>query len=247
MKLRRILTVIPARSGSKGVKDKNIRKLNGKPLIGHAIEKALSINRLSKVIISTDSLEYAEIAESYGAEVPFIRPAELADSSTRLHHVMKHALDFFDRIGEKFDAVLSLQPTVPLITTNTLEELIRKFDSQDCKAVGTASEIRQGHPYLAKLLSGPAEDTAEDFIRLEKGIVRYPRQKRPFLVFFNGAAFLRDRCLLEEMNEDENCMGDGPKVLMMSDLESLNIDEEFDFDLIKAVEQIRTNAMETEV
>ena len=67
------------------------------------------------------------------------------------------------------------------------------------------------------------------------------------MIFFNGAAFLRDRCLLEEMNEDENCMGDGPKVLMMSDLESLNIDEEFDFDLIKAVEHIRTNAMETEV
>ena len=136
------------------------------------------------MIISTDSLEYAEIAESYGAEVPFIRPAELADLSTRLHHVMKHALDFFDRIGEKFDAVLSLQPTVPLITTNTLEELIKKFDSQDCKAVGTASEIRQGHPYLAKTFVWPAEDTAQDYIRLEEGDSSLSKAKETIFDFF---------------------------------------------------------------
>ena len=88
------IAIIPARGGSKGLPRKNIRLLAGKPLIAHAIEAARQSKRVQRVLVTTDNQEIADIARTYGAEVPFIRPAELAEDSTPPDPVLKHALEF---------------------------------------------------------------------------------------------------------------------------------------------------------
>ena len=227
--MRKILTVVPIRSGSVGVKNKNIKNLAGKPLVAHVLETLAEFSGETKVIVSTDSPEYAEIAEYYGAEVPFLRPTELADGRTRLHHVCFHALRFFDGQDQNYDAVMSVQATVPFVTHKTIRTVIEKFANPAVTSVGTVSEIRQGHPFIAKKLLGEETDIVEDFLTLESGTARYPRQVRPKLYFFNGSIFLRDRSLLENMDEGTNCMGNSPRAVLMNDLESINIDEELDF------------------
>jgi CMP-N,N'-diacetyllegionaminic acid synthase len=227
--MRKILTVIPVRSGSQGVKNKNIRPLGGLPLLAHVILAAKTAANTMKIVVSTDTEEYANLAKQYGAETPFIRPIELGRSTVRLHHVVKHALDYFDGIGERFDAVLSLQATVPLVRPATMDLVIEKFHRLHCESVGTVTEIRHGHPYLSKKLVGAENDIAVDFITLDPGIPRYPRQVRPDLYYFNGSMFLRDRSLLDKMDETTNCMGAAPRVVFMDEIESMNIDNEVDF------------------
>ena len=231
--MRKILAVIPIRSGSQGVKNKNIRPLNGRPLVSYVIEILKKSKGVEKCIVSTDSIDYANIARGLGIDVPFIRPLELGKGDVRLHHVMKHALNCFDSIGENFDAVLSLQATAPLIQVKTLDKVIDRFHEKNCQAVGTVSKIRHEHPYLAKKILEDGSLSA--FLKLPTDTHRYPRQVRPDLCYFNGSIFLRDRSLLDEMNETLNCLGDNPQAIFMNDIESINIDDNFDFDIAECV------------
>lgn len=107
----RILGLIPAREGSKGIPGKNIRILGYQPLIAYSIKDGLASEKLTKVVVSTDGEKISEIAKSYGGEVPFLRPKELAQDKTPSIDVVLHALDFFEQNGEVFDAVCLLQPT----------------------------------------------------------------------------------------------------------------------------------------
>ena len=118
----KILLTICARKGSKGVKNKNIRFLLGKPLIAYSIDQALNWGRASHVVVSTDSKEIAEIAKSFGAEVPFIRPANLAQDRSPKLPVLRHALLECERIfQQKYDIIVDLDPTSPLRTSNDIE------------------------------------------------------------------------------------------------------------------------------
>ena len=123
----KILTLIPARGGSKGVPGKNIKPLAGKPLIAYTIEQAKAAKLLDRVILSTDDLEIAAVAERYGLEVPFLRPAELAQDHSGTLEVVRHALDFFEARGERFDAVCLLQVTSPYRPEGVIDEAIRRF------------------------------------------------------------------------------------------------------------------------
>jgi CMP-N,N'-diacetyllegionaminic acid synthase len=123
----KILAIIPARGGSKGVPGKNIKELGGKPLIAYTIESALQSALLTKVIVSTDSLEIMEIAQQWKAEVPFQRPAELAEDDTTSLAVVQHSLRFYEEKGEGFDAVCLLQPTSPFREAGFIDGAIRQF------------------------------------------------------------------------------------------------------------------------
>jgi CMP-N,N'-diacetyllegionaminic acid synthase len=125
----KILGIIPARGGSKGVPNKNIKQLNGKPLIAYTAEVALKSRFLSKVIVSTDDEKIAEVARSLGLEVPFMRPSTLARDASPTLPVVKHALEFFKDKGESFDAVCLLQVTSPMRTFDLLEQCLLKFIS----------------------------------------------------------------------------------------------------------------------
>lgn len=228
--MRRILTVIPVRAGSTGIPDKNVRPLAGKPLLAHAIAAAREASLVERVVVSTDSPRYMEIANDWGAETPFQRPAELGAGTVTLVDVVKHALDWFDAAGDCYDAVLSVQATVPLLRPDTIDKVINLFHETGCAAVGTVSEIRHGHPYIAKTLDRDS-GVARDFLALPPGTPRYPRQKRPELHYFNGAAFLRDRSLLDPIDYATNGLGEAPAAVPMVPEESVNIDEPFDFEM----------------
>ena len=125
--LDKVLAVIPARGGSKGVLRKNIRPVCGKPLIAYSIETALASRHLiHRIIVSTDDEEIAEVARHYGAEVPFLRPAELACDNTPMVPVLQHAVQFVEQHDKvRLDWVCLLQPTEPFRTVEDIEEALR--------------------------------------------------------------------------------------------------------------------------
>ena len=125
----KILGIIPARGGSKGVPNKNVKYLNGKPLIAYTAEVALKSKLLSKVIVSTDDEKIAEVSRALGLDVPFMRPPNLAEDASPTLPVVKHALEFFKNKGESFDAVCLLQVTSPMRTLDLLEQCLLKFIS----------------------------------------------------------------------------------------------------------------------
>ncbi|MEP4034020.1 acylneuraminate cytidylyltransferase family protein [Roseibium polysiphoniae] len=109
------IAIIPARGGSKAVPGKNLKPLAGKPLIGWSIEEALKVESISKVIVSTDDEEIAEVSRSFGAEVPFLRPEALAGDSVHAFHVILHYINWVRERGEvESDAIAMLLPTAPL-------------------------------------------------------------------------------------------------------------------------------------
>jgi CMP-N,N'-diacetyllegionaminic acid synthase len=124
------LAIIPARGGSKGVPGKNIRAIGGLPLIAWSIRQALAVPAITHTVVSTDSEEIAAVARTHGAEVPFLRPAELAQDTTATEPVMLHALDWAERDGVNVDAVILLQPTSPLRLPATLASAIARFEQE---------------------------------------------------------------------------------------------------------------------
>ena len=123
----RVLGIIPARGGSVGIKNKNIKKLNGKPLIQYTIEQSKKSKLLTKTIVSTDSEKISKIAHSFGANIPFKRPKNLSTSSASSVDVIKHCLEFFQKKDEYFDAICLLQPTSPYRPKNSIDDAIKKF------------------------------------------------------------------------------------------------------------------------
>ncbi|PIE49105.1 MAG: acylneuraminate cytidylyltransferase [Flavobacteriales bacterium] len=124
----RVLGLIPARGGSKGIPRKNIKLLNGKPLLQYTTEVALQSKLLSKVIISSDDDEIIRIGKKMGVEVPFKRPNLLANDNSPTLPVIQHALHFFkDKYNEEFDAVCLLQVTTPFRSVEFLDNAIQKF------------------------------------------------------------------------------------------------------------------------
>lgn len=133
----RVLGLVPARGGSKGVPRKNIKLLNGKPLLTYTAEAALAAKYLTRVILSTDDAEIADIGQSCGLEVPFLRPAELAQDSTPTLPVVQHALRWLEERGEHYDAVCLLQPTSPLRRAADIDACIQLLAEHQADAVVT--------------------------------------------------------------------------------------------------------------
>ena len=123
------LCLIPARSGSKRLPGKNIRLLAGKPLIAYTIEAARNSGVFDCICVSTDDEEIAAIAREYGAEVPFMRPAHLANDTARVVDVSRHALGFFAEHGHEYESFCVLQPTSPLRTANDIRDAYALFRS----------------------------------------------------------------------------------------------------------------------
>jgi CMP-N-acetylneuraminic acid synthetase len=123
----KILGIIPARGGSKGIPGKNIKLLGGKPLLEYTVEAAKASKLLSRVILSSDEEEIIEVAVQLNLEVPFIRPSDLAQDNTPSIEVVKQALKFFEEKGEKFDAVCLLQVTTPFRKHELIDRAIGKF------------------------------------------------------------------------------------------------------------------------
>ena len=142
--MNKIFALIPARAGSKGVPNKNIMELNGHPLLGWSIAAAKKSKLIDRVVVSTDSHEYADIAMLYGAEVPFIRPNEISnDSSTDLEFI-EHALDFFRSESNEPDYIAHLRPTTPIRDPDLIDEAIKLLqDNQEFTSLRSVHKMSE--------------------------------------------------------------------------------------------------------
>jgi CMP-N-acetylneuraminic acid synthetase len=143
----KVLALIPARGGSKGLPGKNIKPLLGKPLIAWTIEQAMASKYVDKVIVSTDDEEIAEVAKNYGAEVPFLRPKELAKDDSPTIDAILHALNFFSKKGEDFNLLALLEPTSPLRDTEDIDRCIRVLlDNEQAESIVSVCQLEGTHP-----------------------------------------------------------------------------------------------------
>lgn len=137
----KILGLIPARGGSKGVPKKNIKLLNDKPLIAYTIQSALESNQFTDLVVSTDDHDIAQVAEKYGVKVPFIRPAELSTDNAKSIDVVLHALAYLENTGIIYDAVCLLQPTNPFRTVQLIKSCINLLKDKDFDAVVSVERV----------------------------------------------------------------------------------------------------------
>lgn len=193
----RILALIPARSGSKGIPNKNIKFLNGKPLIAYTIEKAIKSEAFNRVIVSTDSIEIANIAVSYGADVPFLRPHILADDKSPTLGVVTHAIETLLDMGENYDAVCLLQPTSPLRSIEDISQSIAKF--KETHADSLISVISVPHEYNPHWVFEDLDSNGLLSISTGEKEIIARRQDLPNCYIRNGAIYITSiRTLLKE-------------------------------------------------
>jgi N-acylneuraminate cytidylyltransferase len=142
--MSKIVALIPARSGSKGVPDKNIKPLAGFPLIAYSIKAALKSRLIDRVIVSTDSEEYANIAREYGAEVPFLRPPEISGDKATDTDFFRHAIDWFiENEGEVPEYFAHLRPTTPLRESNVIDSALKSFIGSDFTALRSVHKMTE--------------------------------------------------------------------------------------------------------
>ncbi len=163
----RLLYFIPARSGSKGIPDKNIRNLCGKPLLSYAIHSCLESEHPGRVFVSTDSEKYASIARFYGAEVPFLRPQELAGDTSRVSDAISDALQKYETSGVTFDAIVLVQPTSPLILPHDISRIIDIFLRKNANAIVSVTENDCPKEWINHL---PSDFSLHDFLEPETAL-----------------------------------------------------------------------------
>ncbi len=220
----KILAIIPARKGSKGVKNKNIKLLNKIPLIGHTIKTAIASNVFSKVIVTTDSSKIASISKSFGAEVPFLRPNYLSTDTALAIPTIIHALKKTELIfKETYDVICMLQPTTPLRRKIDYKKIFRQFKNNydQYDSVISVKHVGNYSPYKMKIIKN------NQLIDYKKWpIENPPRQSLPNIYIVNGAFYVTKREVLLELKSFK-----GRKCLpyLMDEYNSINIDNHNDF------------------
>lgn len=223
-----VLAVIPARGGSKGIPRKNVRPLAGKPLVAWTIEAALQSQMLSRVIVSTDDEEIANVARERGTETPFLRPRELAQDDSSSMSVVLHTVQWLEE-QEHFspDYVLLLQPTSPFRNAQDIDTAVELAETQHAAAVVSVCEAER-HPYLCKrILDG---GTLADFV--PNNLEYQRRQDLPPAFVLNGAIYLNRR---ESLLCDQTFLPSGTLAYVMPAERSLDIDSPWDWHLAELI------------
>lgn len=146
---KRILAIVPARKGSKGLPLKNVRPFAGKPLLAWPIAAALASAHVDRVIISTDDQEFADIAVAHGADAPFLRPAELASDTAPSLGFILHALDTLEAAGDVYDYVVLLEPTSPLTEGSDVDAALNQLIAAGADSIVGVSKLEATHPTFA--------------------------------------------------------------------------------------------------
>jgi len=180
----KVLAIIPARGGSKGIPDKNIKLLNNKPLIHYSIEFARKIANDSHICVTTDSKKIARIAEQTGLKIPFLRPSELATDSIGTSEVLLHAIEFYNEKMIEFDCVVLLQPTSPFRKLENFSEAIQKYKPTLDMVVSV--HITKSNPYFTLF-----EEDSHGFLKRSKTLEKiYRRQDAPTVYELNGSMYV---------------------------------------------------------
>lgn len=221
------IAIIPARSGSKGIKDKNIRHICGKPLLAYTIEVALESNAFDTVMVSTDSEKYAEIARQYGAEVPFLRSDETSSDTSSSWDVVEEVLLNYMDMGRQFDTFMLLQPTSPLRTAEHIIGAYRELTDKNANTVVSVCEADHT-PEQYNVL--PESHSLDGFIKDE--MKRKRRQDIAAYYRFNGAIYLSKTQFFLKVKD---IYAQDAYAYIMSRVDSVDIDEELDFVIAETI------------
>lgn len=219
---KELLAIIPARGGSKGIPRKNVKKLSGKPLIAWTIEAAKKSKSIDRIIVSTDDNEIAEISKKYGAEVPFLRPRELAEDSTPSIDVMLHALD---SIGD-YPLVMMLQPTSPLRNNEDIDNFCSFFNSSKAISAVSVCEATK-NPYWMYSL-----DEEKRMQPVMNGPLIPRRQELPLTFVLNGAIYMSN---ISSLRTEKNFIHGKTKGFVMSEIKSIDIDSPLDWNIAEVL------------
>jgi N-acylneuraminate cytidylyltransferase len=217
--MKKVLAVIPARGGSKGVPRKNIRPLAGKPLIGWTIEAANDATLIDRVIVSTDDLEIAEVARTLGAEVPFLRPAGLASDAASGMEPIVHAIHEL----QGFEYVVLLQPTSPLRNGNDIDAAIAMCTNEGAFSCVSVSEVKERPEYCYFMdKSGRISSVLPNI----EQVVR--RQNLPPVYCLNGAIYVAK---ISWFLTHKTFITEETRAWVMPRERSIDIDDTYDFEL----------------
>lgn len=222
------IAIITARSGSKGLRDKNIKLLHGKPLMAYTIEAALQTGLFECVHVSTDSGNYAELAKKYGADVPFLRDAELATDSAGTWDTVRAAVRKYQERGREFDSVTLLQPTSPLRDSEDIKKAFQVFREKEADSVISVCETDHS-PQICNTLN--ETQSMQGFINMS-AVNR--RQDLEIYYRLNGAIYIQKTELLMT---GRDLYGPASYAYVMSKLHSVDIDDAFDFMIAEAAFQ----------
>ena len=212
----KVLGVIVARAGSKGIPGKNLKEINKKPLIQYSIEAAQNSKKLTACIVSTDGEDISEFAKSIGADAPFLRPNDLADDVISPIYAVLHAKKFMESTGKEYDAIMMLQPTAPFRTSEDIDGAISLLESTNADSVISVVDVESYHPARMKFLEG---DRLVDPPFCEA----YENQRRQELTpmyIRNGAIYLTKKNILE----NESFKGNDCRAWVMPWNRSVNLD-----------------------
>jgi len=225
MKKYKILGVIPARAGSKGIKNKNIIDFGGHPLIKYTIDSAIGSKMITDCIVSTDSKEIALLSESFGMDCPFIRPKHLSDDRSQSLPVIEHALSFMEKKNHiVYDAIIMLQPTTPLRSSEDIDKALTVLMDTKSDSVISVVEVEGNHPLRMKRI---VNNRLINYIDQGYEDMR-PRQDLPPAYIRNGAIYATLRSVL--VNE-KSFSGQNSYPFIMSKGKSINIDSISDLQL----------------
>lgn len=225
----RNLAIIPARSGSKGLRDKNIRELCGKPLMAYTINEAIKSGVFSNIMVSTDSEKYAGIAIEYGAEVPFLRSEKTSSDQAGSWDVVKEVLNNYMERGMDYDSVCLLQPTSPLRTSEDIVAAYKEFSEKEAESIIGVCESDHSPLWMNTL---PEDLCMENFVR--KDLRGANRQQLDVYYRINGAMYIRTVSSILE----NKSVYDYSFAYIMPRERSVDIDTMLDFVLAEALLKI---------
>ena len=225
----KIVTIIPARGGSKSLPKKNIRLLNNKPLLCYSVDYSKKCTLVNKTIVTTDSQEIADIAKKCGADVPFLRPLKFSQDDTRDYPFMRHALDYFESIGEIYDIYILLRPTSPIRPKGIIEKAIKILeDNPLATSIRSVAKIKE-HPYRAWEVSETG--SIQGFLKDVNESYNIPRQELPNVYFQTGDIEVINRKTLL----NGSVSGNNVYPLVIKYDEMVDIDEINDFKKAEAI------------
>lgn len=222
----KILVIIPARGGSKGIPHKNIKPLNGKPLIHYTIDEAREIVDDDDICVSTDDSEIIKCVENYGLKVPFVRPAELASDTAGTNEVVQHALTFYEKQGRHYEAVLLLQNTSPFRKTEQIKEALKLYND-DVDMVVSVKEC-PANPYYCVF-----EEDINGYLHVCKGDGNiFRRQDAPKVYEYNGAIYIMNA---EKLKSTHMHKMQKRVKYVMDDLSSFDLDTMWDWQMAERI------------
>ena len=229
---KKILAIIPARGGSKGLPGKNIKLLCGKPLIGWTIEQAQSSKYIDEIFVSTDSNEIAAVAEDFGIKVPFLRPAELATDTSPSSAFVLHTIGYYRNKGQEFDYILLLEPTSPLRDITDINMAIEQLlNHNTAKSIVGVSKVEAAHP--AFLVDISKEGLLKPYLKEMKTL---RRQELSDLYFFEGSLYLSD---IEFYIKEQTFYHDLTLPYVVPKYKAYEIDDIVDFYIVEKILELK--------